>query len=58
MFQSGSGDKSGHSSRLSSTGSLGDEDHSNRSSVPSSPNENGEIDYKKVIFSIFCRFNN
>ncbi|KAK7590544.1 hypothetical protein V9T40_002157 [Parthenolecanium corni] len=47
-YASGTGEKSGPPSRLSSTSSLGDADYSNRSPVTSSPNENGELDYKKL----------
>lgn len=47
-FQSESGEKSGPASRLSSATSLGGDDLPNRPTTPSLPNENGELDYKKV----------
>lgn len=54
VFQSGNGDKSGRSSRLSSASSVADEDFTtNQSNAISSPSENGELDYKKVRVVLF-----
>ncbi|XKL63604.1 hypothetical protein PGB90_005968 [Kerria lacca] len=46
--KSGSGDKSGSSSRLGSVGSLADDEYTSHTLISDSPNENGELDYKKL----------
>lgn len=57
IFQSGNGDKSGRSSRLGSASSVADEEFlANQCNNASSPNENGELDYKKVSTCILSLF--